>query len=254
MGFFASSGILNRRGFFSAPVSAVPPAFSPTDISGLKLWLKADAGVTMDGANNVTSWADQSGNNISFNGSAYILNNEINSKPAIYFDGDDSQNYLTCQDQGLLNGLTGLSFFFTWKVYNNDSNKGLFGSSNYDAVEIVSNPLAQIRIRNQNYDASFLYENDWFDIDNNYSISSFVAENGDGNAYKNASIVDGTFGENIELPIADDVTFELGRYAYPNYDLYAKVKIAEFIIYGKKLNLTELGQVHNYLNERYAIY
>ena len=26
MGFFASSGILNRRGFFSAPVSAAPPA------------------------------------------------------------------------------------------------------------------------------------------------------------------------------------------------------------------------------------
>ena len=26
MGFFASSGILNQRGFFSAPVSAAPPA------------------------------------------------------------------------------------------------------------------------------------------------------------------------------------------------------------------------------------
>ena len=33
MGFFASSGILNRRGFFSAPVSAAPPAPSGIPVS-----------------------------------------------------------------------------------------------------------------------------------------------------------------------------------------------------------------------------
>lgn len=45
MGFFASSGILNRRGFFGGVATTAP--FSPADITGLSLWLKADAGVTM---------------------------------------------------------------------------------------------------------------------------------------------------------------------------------------------------------------
>lgn len=36
--------------------------FDPSQLSGLKLWLKADTGVTVDGSGNVSSWADQSGN------------------------------------------------------------------------------------------------------------------------------------------------------------------------------------------------
>lgn len=36
--------------------------FSPTDIDGAVLWLRADLGVTLDGSGNVSAWADQSGN------------------------------------------------------------------------------------------------------------------------------------------------------------------------------------------------
>ena len=41
------------------------PSSLPSDISGLGLWLKADAGVSLSGS-NVTAWADQSGNNLNF--------------------------------------------------------------------------------------------------------------------------------------------------------------------------------------------
>jgi hypothetical protein len=58
MGFFQPSGIRNRRGFFGETAAAAP--FNPASISGLKLWLKADAGVTVDGSNRVTQWSDQS--------------------------------------------------------------------------------------------------------------------------------------------------------------------------------------------------
>jgi len=44
MGFLAPSGILNRRGFFGAVAQA--KAFVPTDISGCKLWVSADYGIT----------------------------------------------------------------------------------------------------------------------------------------------------------------------------------------------------------------
>lgn len=46
MGFLASNGILNRKGFFGGVTAQ--PAFSPLNISGLKLWVSADYGVTED--------------------------------------------------------------------------------------------------------------------------------------------------------------------------------------------------------------
>ena len=57
--------------------------------SGLSLWLKADAGVTLSGS-NVTAWADQSGNGNNFtpaSGTVVKSNNIIGSNPAILFDG-----------------------------------------------------------------------------------------------------------------------------------------------------------------------
>lgn len=36
--------------------------WNPTRIPGCALWLEADRGITLDGSNNVSAWADQSGN------------------------------------------------------------------------------------------------------------------------------------------------------------------------------------------------
>lgn len=40
------------------------PNIEPDDLTGLRLWLKADEGVTKDGSNRVDTWADFSGNNL----------------------------------------------------------------------------------------------------------------------------------------------------------------------------------------------
>jgi hypothetical protein len=72
-------------------ISSGGPAFSPTDISGLKLWLKADTLVLNDN-DPVGTWADQSGNanNVT---QATAANKPlyktaiINGKPVVRFDG-----------------------------------------------------------------------------------------------------------------------------------------------------------------------
>lgn len=69
--------------------SSAPPPFSPTDIAGLKLWLKADAGVTLNGS-TVSAWADQSGNGNDATQSVAIAQptfvaNALNGNPVIYF-------------------------------------------------------------------------------------------------------------------------------------------------------------------------
>lgn len=66
---------------------------SPDALPGLALWLKADAGITLEG-NNVLNWDDQSGNNNDaavFAGSLRpaFVNNVINGFPVVRFDGSN---------------------------------------------------------------------------------------------------------------------------------------------------------------------
>ena len=65
----------------------------PIPLANLKLWLKADAGITLNGS-NVSAWADQSGNNNNASQSVAIrqpvfVANSQNGLPAIVFDGSD---------------------------------------------------------------------------------------------------------------------------------------------------------------------
>lgn len=65
--------------------------FEPTDLPGLELWVKADAGITLNG-NFVAQWDDQSGNNRHCTSDfdvirPTLLNDAINGLPAVSFDG-----------------------------------------------------------------------------------------------------------------------------------------------------------------------
>ena len=73
-------------------------AFDPKSITGLTVWLKADAGITKDGSNLVSDWTDQSGNGNNFSQSTagnkptYTASAQ-NGLPAITFDG--TNDYMT---------------------------------------------------------------------------------------------------------------------------------------------------------------
>jgi len=72
----------------------VQEVFSPVDIDGLCLWLRADLDVTYDESNRVSAWADQSGNGEDFVQSTdakkpvYVAN-ALNGKPILRTDGVD---------------------------------------------------------------------------------------------------------------------------------------------------------------------
>ena len=123
MGFFQTSGILNRRGFFGGA-----PAFKPSDIAGLQLWLDATTGlfdatsggnaVTTDGS-AVARWEDQSGNNRHFkqstsNNRPALKTSIQNGKNVIRFD---SVNDFMEMDSAFT-GLTTASYFIVLKITN----------------------------------------------------------------------------------------------------------------------------------------
>ena len=76
-----------RQVTFTASTSDLPPL-------GLKLWLRADAGITKDGNNNISSWLDQSGHGFpasqtnSSNKPVWV-SSVAGGLPAVYFDGNN---------------------------------------------------------------------------------------------------------------------------------------------------------------------
>jgi hypothetical protein len=147
--------------------------------SGLSLWLKADAGVTHTGG-VVTAWADQSGANNNFSGSTEFVENEINGKPAIYFNGETS--YLDSPST-LLDNFSQISLFGVWSIPGGQGNKGIFGTGNYSNLEISANPEVGVRIRNNDYSAQFITNG--FSNLGEWTISYLDAQNQSGLFYKN---------------------------------------------------------------------
>src|SRR5437899_1363127 len=88
-----------------------------TVTNGLQLWLKADAGVTAT-AGKVTAWADQSGhgNNAAqtmADMSPLLVNDAINGKPVLRFDGVD--DFLEVADSDSVSITGDITTFFLVK-------------------------------------------------------------------------------------------------------------------------------------------
>ena len=81
----------HRVSVLSQQAVASSAAFSPTDLSGLVLWLDANEGITLNGS-DVAIWADQSGNGndasqgTAANQPAYSATSSIQSLPAVTFN------------------------------------------------------------------------------------------------------------------------------------------------------------------------
>lgn len=68
--------------------------FVPTQLSGCVFWLRADMGITKDGSNKVSAWADQTGNGHHHtNGVAAqqptFTETGLGGRPMVYSDGSD---------------------------------------------------------------------------------------------------------------------------------------------------------------------
>ena len=121
---------------------AAPPApviFSPSSVSGLNLWLKADAGVTTTTGDAVTTWSDQSGNG----------NNATQASGA----------YQPILNPGVLNGYNAVTF--NNKTMNLASNIQLTSDFTYFQVfkkAVASTVWAGMGLANSGNDRSSFYQ------------------------------------------------------------------------------------------------
>lgn len=209
--------------------------------SSLLYWLKADAGVTKDGSNQVSAWADQSSrsNNFSqansgqqplFVGAAIGGNN----LPAIRFDGADAPNNDRLE---LTNPTTPRTVFLVNRIETGAKYlAGIFGSTNPGDKGIRRWSNTEWR-----------HPGDANDFTNPTGSAMFV--NGAATNQVNENVAHILTALRGSDPMTYNVT-TLGGY-YPARDW--KGDIGEVIVYDRVLNLAERSIVENALSAKYAI-
>jgi hypothetical protein len=265
MGFFQPSGILNRRGFFGE--SAAAP-FNPASISGLALWLKADAGVTQSGG-LVTQWNDQSGNAQNFSGfdDIFLDSNSQNGLAGLRFE----QGYFSSNNSFFnLNFDVNFSIFAVAKANSGTLNPqenpavrwllgrgvsndfgagftfGAYGNPHYNFAGLVS----RAGVSDLNLESGIISGTE-------ISLNRLTNQNSITTFSKNGQ-TQGSF-DLIEEGYTDLTTSSLG-WTIGGQDFNGGVFfrgsfiIYEILFYSGTLSANDITSVTNYLNQRWSIY
>ena len=271
MGFFASSGILNRRGFFGGS------QFAPSNIAGLQLWLDATTGlfdatsggsaVTTDGS-AVARWEDQSGSGYHVT-QATLANRPVlktgirNSKNAIRFDGSndalvsanivaDNLSTMTCFVVAYIAGFGGGGlgrYFdrggigFNGRLWFVDARDVLGSPANCNTVIIGSTPgpgqrTALNSLSSSNWFLSSVRWDGGTDYITNISqkINRVVSSRGESSSFTVLSVANTTY------VIGNRTALDRGF----NGD------IAELIIYNQALTTEQIDNVEGYLAAKWG--
>jgi len=216
-------------------------SFSPADIAGLALWLKPDAGLNFNGANEVTQWTDQSsvGNNFiqDLDYLAYREADVINGYDGVLFEG------------GRLNGdsdiVTGKTIYAVVKTLG-------YQTEAYSAILECTGGGLYSAILNTEWGSYFNGEYSSSDsIDTNTStIIATISDDGenyefrrDGQSILTESDGDGFFSRSASY-LGND-----GSGGQP-----ANVYISEIVVYNNVPSPANIALLETYLNTKYAIY
>ena len=228
-------GMTNTNCVPAAPASA----FTPASISSLKLWLDASRGITKDGSNNVSAWADQSSNgNNATQGTLAIeplFNNDF-GEPSVRFN---TGLYMAFPRLTLTNASIFIVYRYTsptyypllWDTNNTMNGEGLTlrysGSTNYFYYQNTSSGQGCLP-----------------DIYTNTRLLSVVASNSATNIYfmgvQQASA--DSWGTN---PITTHFQ-HIGNPSEVN-----GVDVMEMLIYDQPLSNADRVNVENYLNGKH---
>ncbi len=211
--------------------------FSPSSLENLVVWLSANSVIT-NPSGKIQQWTDLSGNN------NHAIQNEesdqpewiedaINSQPAIHFNGNS--HFLTADFNNIYEPPN--SFFVVYNLESGGNNVLLDGAdpSNRTMIDFTGNAIRAWSGSGIQYGEDspfdFIFNTAIFDLSN-----SQLFKNGELKASGNTGS-NGTSG----LTIGNHVTL----------DRFFNGKIAEIIIYNKKITPEKRNDVDNYFRKKY---
>ena len=233
------------------------PGFLPSSLSGMKLWLRADMGVTADGSNRVSAWADQSGNGNNFTqggGSSkplYVASG-LNGLPHIDFN--QATSHLAGPALSALMAASGKTVVIVYTVDTASTTgaadaylgNGVMGqSTEYFGVGVTTSG-GSVRVLASTYPSA--WKTAFFSIaPAPYSSALFVFHDGVTLGVEDISLVSGSIGAGATGSLT--ATTYLGRNSTPNY---FDGKISEVITYNRQVSGAEYTALRGYINGRYG--
>jgi hypothetical protein len=221
------------------------PPFSPDDITGLILWLEADAITALSDGDPVTTWEDASGENndasqATGSNKPLYQTNEINGLPAVQFVAA-SQTYLTTPS---ITTSAGLTAFIVYKHTSSDGYLVEFdGNGNGNAI------IAGFTADVENYSIPRISMGSF--STSVFNLHAIVRDVGGPvcTAYKNGSqtATSGTTPQNA------GGQFTIGATAL-GVSEWTDGWIAALLVYDSPLGTTDRQSVETYLNGKYALF
>jgi len=230
---------------------------SPIPLANLKLWLKADAGITKDGSNYVSQWDDMSGNGnhaVQSTGGSQPLwvDNQLNGKPVLRFDGiDDFMNSaisnvsnitIFCVVKSALTSawVGGFSLYNTGSPLDYDINMG---------ISIIGHASQNGKYWFTKDGANYTY--------NNGSITNYeTIEIQSINNNTIATYYNGIGLQSYNIPAFFNInSYVIGaRWVLSVINYYMSCDFSEIILYDDTLSAAQRQQVEQYLRTKYNHY
>ena len=259
-------------------------AFSPLDIDGLQLWLKADAGLWQDSVGGtpavvdsdvVGAWADQSGNSnhatqATTSQKPLLKTGIVNGRDVVRFDGTDDYFPLTISG---FQSWTQMTMIYVIRPHiagaPDAGHNGILGFGDGSPFLLIGNNTGFMS--GETWAISILAGNERLGVSeanfdwaaNEVFIESFVTGAGT-QLYKNSSQItlDMTNGGGsaskdyapADTAIDTDVIF-VGAWNNEGTPFgYVDMDIAEILLWNSTLSAANLSALWAYLNTRFAVY
>ncbi len=222
---------------FSLPTEASPPT------SGLKFWLAADSGITVDGSGGVSSWSDQSGNGNHATQSSSgnrppVVTNVLNGKPVVRFTASSAQYFSL---PNLMSGASAGEVIVLLKSTATGVGLWQFGTGPYGASYPWTDGVNDDFGRSSQFAQGLPPQ----------SITSYRIYNVSSELGLWRSWVDGVqFYKSTSNTVAFTSAPTLGK---NNFGSYFSGDIAEILIYDHALSDSERFDVSTYLAQKYAL-
>lgn len=240
-----------NRGAWSAvgSFSTIADAFDPSDLSGLTMWLKADAITGLSNGDSITTWQDSSTANndaaqVGGFGVPTYQTNVVNTLPVARFSG--STQFLGLPD---LSALTEIEVFVVVKLVDDPA----LGSGETGLWHLGTDAQAThfTWVDGTLYDAmGSTVRKDLGNPATSFSaafrVYSVYSAAGDWQAYIDGVSIFSTATNTVGV----QASAFLGRNAAGGH---LKGDIAEFIVYNRKLTGTERDDVVDYLTTKYGL-
>jgi hypothetical protein len=235
-----------------------PPSGGGPSLTGLKMWLKADAGVSKNG-NYVARWSDQSGNGVNA-GQAdasrqpLFVASAVNGMPALQFDGANDFMDFTLP----LNGLSEMTIVVVnssrseldGSMYGSYRSSLYWGDQRNTGVSAVYltplSPEAQFRFGGSTAYGKHVRP---AKLGTKWSATTAVKQSGNERLYVNGTQVLSVSGKPATVSGVPSLG-NLGR----GFNAVGYIgQIAEVLVYNRALSETELQDLNAYLKSKYGM-